>query len=46
MKLWQECVDKRIASLGIERYVISDIVRRYSEYDENKPDTLNDQFNA
>ena len=46
MKLWQEWMDERKVSLGIEREAFSDTVRRYKEYDENKPDTLDDQLNA
>ncbi len=46
MKLWREWMDERKTALGIERNVFSDIVRRYKEYDENKPDTLGDQLRA
>jgi tRNA (cmo5U34)-methyltransferase len=46
MKLWQEWMDEKKASLGIEKDMFGDIIKRYSELDENKPDTLDDQLNA
>ncbi len=46
MKLWEEWMDERKASIGIEGKPSSDIIQRYKDMEENKPDTLNNQINA
>jgi tRNA (cmo5U34)-methyltransferase len=46
MKLWEEWMDIKINSLDRKDVSFQDIVRRYKEADENKPDTLDDQLNA
>jgi tRNA (cmo5U34)-methyltransferase len=44
--LWKEWIDEKKASLGIKGNYFSDIVRRYKDNRDNKPDTLKDQMNA
>jgi tRNA (cmo5U34)-methyltransferase len=46
MKLWQEWIDVKVVSSGKDDVSFQDIVRRYKEAEENKPDTLDDQLNA
>lgn len=46
MELWQEWMDEKKASLGMGKDMFGDIIKRYRELDENKPDTLDDQLNA
>lgn len=46
MNLWQEWMDEKKASLGMEKDMFRDIIKRYKELEENKPDTLEDQLNA
>lgn len=46
MQLWNEWMNEKKTSLGLDRDLFSDIIRRYKELDENKPDTLDDQLNA
>ncbi len=46
LQMWNEWMDERKASLGIDRDLFSDVTRRYKGYDENKPDTLESQLNA
>lgn len=46
LKLWQEWMDDRKAALGILDSISNDIIRRYKDNKDNKPDTLDDQLNA
>lgn len=46
MQMWREWIDERKTSLGIEGNIFDDITRRYKEFDDNKPDTLDDQLSA
>lgn len=46
MKLWQEWMDERKTTLGMEGNYFDDITRRYKEEDENKPDTLDEQLDT
>lgn len=46
MELWQAWMDEKKASLGMEKDMFRDIIKRYKELEENKPDTLEDQLNA
>ncbi|MEW6419070.1 MAG: methyltransferase domain-containing protein [Nitrospirota bacterium] len=46
LSLWEEWIDERKASLGIEGDHYNDIVCRYKDNKDNKPDTLDDQLNA
>jgi len=44
MKLWQEWMDIEKTALGIEGDPFSDVISRYKEAEENRPDTLIDQL--
>lgn len=44
--LWKEWIDERKISLGIEGNYYDDIIRRYKDNPDNKPDTLDDQLDA
>ncbi|HAK89989.1 MAG TPA: class I SAM-dependent methyltransferase [Nitrospiraceae bacterium] len=46
LKLWQEWMDDRKAEFGISDSISDDIIRRYKDNEDNKPDTLDDQLNA
>lgn len=46
MLIWNEWMDEKKLSLGMDRDMFSDIIRRYKELDENKPDTLDAQLNV
>ena len=46
MQLWREWMDEKKASLGIPGEGSSDIIERYKDNADNKPDTLDDQLNA
>ena len=46
MNLWQEWIDERKALMGIEDEGLDDIIRKYKEGEENKPDTLDYQLGA
>jgi tRNA (cmo5U34)-methyltransferase len=46
MKLWEEWMDEKKTAIGIENDPSRNIIQRYKEGDENKPDTLDDQLNA
>ena len=46
LRLWQGWMDEKKASLGIERERFSDIIMRYKQLNENKPDVLEGQLNA
>jgi len=46
MKLWQEWMDEKKASAGMEGGCFDDIIRRYKEVDDNRPDTLDEQLDA
>ncbi len=46
MELWQEWMDEKKALLNIEGEPSADIVKRYKDLEENKPDTLNAQLDA
>lgn len=46
LSLWKEWIDEKIMSLGIEGGHYDDIIRRYKDNKDNKPDTLEDQLNA
>ena len=44
--LWKEWIDERKKSLGISGNYFDDIIRRYKDNKDNKPDTLGDQLDA
>lgn len=46
MELWQEWMDEKKALLDIEGEPSADIIKRYKDLEENKPDTLNAQLDA
>ncbi len=46
MKLWEEWMDGKKAALGIDNDPSGNIIQRYKDMEENKPDTLDDQLNA
>ncbi|MEK6582724.1 MAG: class I SAM-dependent methyltransferase [Nitrospirota bacterium] len=46
LKLWQEWMDDRKAAFGISDSISDDIIRRYKDNKDNKPDTLDDQLDA
>ena len=46
MKLWQEWIEEQKVLYGIEGEYFDDVVRRYKDNRDNKPDTLNDQLDA
>ena len=46
MELWQEWMDEKKALLEIKGEPSTDIVKRYKDLEENKPNTLNAQLNA
>lgn len=46
LKLWQEWMDDRKAAFGISDSVSDDIIHRYKDNKDNKPDTLDGQLNA
>ena len=39
-------MDDRKAEFGISDSISDDIIRRYKDNEDNKPDTLDDQLNA
>lgn len=44
--LWKEWIDGRKRTLGVEGDYFDDIIDRYKNNKDNKPDTLEDQMNA
>lgn len=46
MKLWEQWMDDKRAALGMEDEPSWDVIRRYKDGEENRPDTLEDQLNA
>jgi tRNA (cmo5U34)-methyltransferase len=46
MELWREWMDYTKSNLGIEDEASVDIIKRYKDLGENKPDTLEDQLKA
>jgi len=44
--LWQEWMDEKKAAMRIEPSRFTDIIMRYKQSEENKPDTLEDQLKA
>lgn len=44
--LWKEWIDERKKSSGTEGHYFDDIIDRYKNNKDNKPDTLEDQLNA
>jgi tRNA (cmo5U34)-methyltransferase len=46
MSLWKEWIDEKKKSLGINGNYFDDIIRRYKDNKDNKPDTLEDQLKA
>ncbi len=46
MALWQEWISERKASAGITGDLYDDVMRRYKDNTDNKPDTLEAQLNA
>lgn len=44
--LWKQWIDERKSFLGIEGSHYDDIIRRYKDNNDNKPDTLAAQLNA
>jgi tRNA (cmo5U34)-methyltransferase len=46
MSMWKEWIDERKKSLGITGNYFDDIIRRYKDNKDNKPDTLEVQLDA
>ncbi len=46
MKLWEEWMDEKKTSLGIEFEPSGIVIARYRDLEENKPDTLESQLSA
>jgi len=46
MVLWKEWIDQKREVLRIEEDIFGDIIRRYKENDDNKPDILDIQIEA
>jgi tRNA (cmo5U34)-methyltransferase len=46
MRLWQEWIEEQKTLHGIEREYYYDVVRRYKDNRDNKPDTLDEQLHA
>ena len=46
LALWSDWIDETKSALGKTRDYYSDIIRRYKENKDNKPDTLQDQVDA
>jgi tRNA (cmo5U34)-methyltransferase len=46
LSLWKEWIDEKKLSLGMNGDYFEDIIRRYKDNKDNKPDTLEDQLNA
>ncbi len=46
LALWKEWIKERKTALGIEGSGYEDIVQRYKDNTDNKPDTLDDQLIA
>lgn len=46
LSLWKQWIDERKSFLGIEGNRYDDIIRRYKDNTDNKPDTLDAQLNA
>lgn len=46
MRLWKEWMDEKKKSLGISGDYHDDIIQRYKDNRDNKPDTLENQMNA
>ena len=46
LALWNEWIDEKKKAAGIEGNYFDDIIRRYKDNKDNKPDTLDDQLNA
>jgi tRNA (cmo5U34)-methyltransferase len=46
MSLWKEWIDEKKLSLGMNGDYFDDIIRRYKDNMDNKPDTMEDQLNA
>ncbi len=46
MKIWEEWMDDKRAELGALDEPSADVIRRYKDAEENKPDTLDSQLNA
>ncbi len=46
MKLWEEWMDEKKAALGIDNDPSRNIIQRYKDMEENKPDTLDDQLDT
>ena len=46
LALWNEWIDEKKKAAGIEGNYFDDIIRRYKDNKDNKPDTLDDQLKA
>ena len=46
LSLWKEWIDEKKLSLGMNGDYFDDIIRRYKDNKDNKPDTLEEQLNA
>lgn len=44
MGLWREWIEERKRLLGLKEDIFGDILRRYKENEDNKPDTLGEQL--
>jgi hypothetical protein len=46
LSLWREWISERKITMGIEGNAYDDIIQRYKDNRDNKPDTLDEQINA
>lgn len=46
LSLWKDWIDETKWNLGIAGHQFNDIIQRYKDAEENKPDTLQDQLSA
>jgi tRNA (cmo5U34)-methyltransferase len=46
LELWKKWMNEKKAALGIEGDYFADIIIRYKQLEENKPDMMEDQLNA
>lgn len=46
LSLWREWISERKTTMGIEDNSYDDIIQRYKDNRDNKPDTLDEQLNA
>ncbi len=46
MKIWQEWMDAELSRLSIKGNHFDDVIKRYKDNNDNKPDTIEDQLDA